>query len=131
MYRKIIGRKGYDLSNRFNSIFSTAFPGLQTTMCKASNGWLLLSDDEAGSLLYKWVGDNIIWIGAPGCTKDDIKTTAITDNKLCINWDTKFSKADVQIPLIDGTKNVEIDVINGMIVVTFQTGVSDISVTIK
>lgn len=110
-----------------NDFFSSSLFDIVPKMPKNSNGWSITQN----YIPYKWDG-NKIYIGAPGCTKDDITEASINGKNLILKWNSKFSTdGDLSIVIPDKTQNVDIDVINGLITVTFDTQKSDISISIN
>jgi len=130
MYKSIMERKNYKINDIVDEVLGSFAPVIPHTV-RSPDGWCAINNVD-NLLLYKWGRDNTtIWIAAPGCSKEDITTTLTSNGELSIKWDTKFSKADILVPLADKTKNVEIDVTNGLIAVTFQTQPSDVSIIMK
>jgi len=130
MYKSIMERKDYKINDIFDEVLSSFSPVLPHTV-RSPDGWSVLNSTD-NLLLYKWGRDNsTIWIAAPGCSKDDITTALTSNDELSLKWNTEFSKADILVPLADKTKNVEIDVTNGLIAVTFQIQTSDVSIIMK
>lgn len=140
MKKSTINKKDASLTNPFDEMFADIFgkgfptelnwPVTPKSYTAKPNVWQTI--DNTTAVLYKWVDENNLFIGAPGISKDDLKIDNIVDNRLILCWDTEYSVCkNLVVPLPDGTKNVDINVINGLIILTFEKNASDISVTIK
>lgn len=114
-----------DFNQAFNETYWTLFD--KPTKVKK---WSYAAD----GIIYRMVNHNTYWISIPGVTKDGIEAK-IEGKKLKLSWDeTKYLpdvKNNVYIPMVEGTKNVSVEVDNGVVIVVFETTPSDISVEIK
>lgn len=71
-----------------------------------------------------------IWVPVPGVTKNDLDAK-IEAGLLVLKWESKYGNGMERIQLPKSTKNIEVEVDNGMAIIRFDTQESDISIEIK
>lgn len=114
-------------SDLFSNTFSLFSSDVPCMMKGPANDWRMTNS----FIQYKWDG-NKIYIAAPGCTKDDITETKINGKNFHLKWNSKFGMdGDLLVEIPEKTQNIDVDVTNGMITVTFDIQKSDISININ